>query len=106
MNLVNERVEHIMFGFGVITELKDHKIWVQFQDEIGTKVFLYPDAFEKYLKAENSTVENNVLEEWRRKQEQLELECKEKERIAAEIEDERVKLLPEKKKSRAKSMKK
>lgn len=108
MIIVNERVEHIKFGFGVITEVKDHRIWVQFKDMIGTKVFLYPEAFEKFLKAVNPTVENNVLEEWYRKQEQIELEMerKEKEREAAELEAKNVKLELAKKKSAAKSTKK
>jgi hypothetical protein len=99
MNLVNEKVEHINFGLGVITEEKDHKIWVQFQEKIGEKIFLYPEAFEKFLKAVNPTVENNVLEELHRKQEQIELERKEKEREAAELREEMEKLAPTKKKS-------
>lgn len=99
MNLVNEKVEHINFGLGVITEEKDHKIWVQFQEKIGKKIFLYPEAFEKFLKAGNPTVENNVLEELHRKQEQIELERKEKEREAVELREKMEKLAPTKKKS-------
>jgi hypothetical protein len=57
------------------------------QSVIGTKIFLYPDAFEKFLKALNPAVENNVMEECRIKQEQIEqeLERVEKERQAAVI---------------------
>lgn len=108
MIIVNERVEHIKFGPGVVTEVKENRIWVQFQDMIGTKVFLYPEAFEKFLKAVNKTVENNVLEEWHRKQEQIELELerKEKDREAAKLEKKKAKLELVKKKSPAKSTKK
>lgn len=108
MIIVNERVEHIKFGFGVITEVKDHRIWVQFQDMIGTKAFLYPEAFEKFMKAVNPEVENNILEEWHNKQEQIELELerKEIERENAELEEKKSKLQLTKKKSSSKSTKK
>ncbi|MBU3142387.1 hypothetical protein [Clostridium sp. CF012] len=106
MNIVNERVEHIIFGFGVITEIENNKIWVQFQDNIGRKVFLYPEAFEKFLKAVNSAVESNALEECHRKQEQIEEERKEKERVVAEEKEEKVKLGSAQKKLAAKLTKK
>lgn len=106
MNIVNEGVDHIKFGFGVIKEVKDHKIWVQFQDEIRTKVFLYPEAFEKFLKAVNPAVENNVVEEWHRKQVQIEQEHKEKEREAAELKEKKAKLEYIRKKLLVKSTKK
>ena len=103
MTIINESVEHIVFGFGVITEVEDNKIWVQFQDEIGTKVFLYPEAFEKFLKAVNVAVESNILKECHRKQEQIEEERKEKERAAIELEEKKPKLEPVKKKAASKS---
>jgi len=87
MNLLNENVKHFMFGLGVITEAKDNKIWVKFQEEIGIKIFLYPEAFEKILKAENPVVEKDVLEELHIKQEQIEREVNEKKRKDAEIQE-------------------
>ena len=108
MSIVNESVEHIKFGVGVITEEKDHKIWVQFQDPIGIKAFLYPEVFEEFLKAVNPTVEKNVLEELRIKQEEIELELekKRKELEAAELEEKQAKLELTKKKPAAKTKKK
>ena len=108
MNIVNESVKHIKFGFGVITEEKDHKICVQFQYNIGTKIFQYPEAFEKFLKAVNQIVEDNVLEELRIKQEQIETELqrKEKERADTALEEKKVKLELVKKKPSVKSTKK
>jgi hypothetical protein len=108
MIIVNESVEHVIFGSGVITEVNDNKIWVKFQDAIGIKVFLYPDEFEKFLKALNPSVEDNVLEEWHRKQEQIELdlERKEKECEAAELEEKKAKLQRVKRKSSMKTTKK
>jgi hypothetical protein len=94
MDLVNERVEHINFGIGVVTEVNDDKIAIQFQDEIGTKLFPYPEAFGRFLKAVNPAVQDNVMDEYLRKQEQLELERErmEKEREAAELEEKKAKL--------------
>lgn len=108
MNLVNENVEHIKFGLGVITKLSGNKIWVEFQDPIGIKIFLYPEAFEKFLKVLNPAVEHNVLEELRRKQEQvrLEEEQKEKQIEAVRLKEEEARLAILRKKSAAKSKKK
>lgn len=105
MTILNESVEHIIFGFGVITEIKNNKILVQFQEDIGTKAFLYPEAFEKFLKAVDVTVESNILEEWNRKQEQIEEERKEKERAATKLEEERPKPEPVKRKVGSRSTK-
>jgi hypothetical protein len=106
MIIVNEIVEHIMFGLGIIAEVKDSRILVKFQDEVGTKMFLYPEAFESFLKAVNPKVESYVLEELRIKQEQIEFERKEKEREAAELEEKMAKVSTVKKKRGSRSMKK
>jgi hypothetical protein len=106
MTIVNERVEHIMFGFGVITQVESNKVWVQFQDDIERKAFLYPEAFEKFLKAVNVTVQNSLVEELRKKQDQIEEERKVKERLDAELEERKPKLAPVKRKPGPKSTKK
>lgn len=94
MELVNERIEHIKFGAGVITKANNDKIEVQFQGETGTKLFQYPEAFKRFLKAVNPVVQDNAMEDCRKKQEQIELENEriEKEREAAELEKEEAKL--------------
>lgn len=110
MELVNQIVEHIKFGPGVIAEINDDKIVVHFKDKIGTKIFIYPDAFDKFLKAVNPTAQNNVMEEWRRKEEQIRIEHerKVKEREAAELEakKEKQQLLKEKAAARSRAKKK
>jgi primase-polymerase (primpol)-like protein len=87
MNILNETVKHTIFGSGVITEVSDHKISVQFEESVGTKMFLYPEVFDKFLIAENPEVEKDVLEVLRRKQELIDLERKEKEREDAELKE-------------------
>jgi hypothetical protein len=101
MNLINKKVEHITFGSGVITEVNDNKIWVQFEDNIGTKIFLYPDAFDRFLKAVNTKVEDNIMMDLHKKQEQMELEQERirEEREAAELEEKKAKLELAKKKT-------
>jgi len=44
INIANEKVNHIKFGSGVITDIEEHKILVQFKDNVGAKAFLYPEA--------------------------------------------------------------
>jgi hypothetical protein len=108
MNLLNEKVKHNAFGAGVITEANGNKISVKFGEDSGTKTFIYPDAFEKFLKAENPVIEETILKELSKKQEQInqELERIKKEREAAEQEQKKAKLEPVKKKTVARSRKK
>lgn len=106
MIILNQNVKHSIFGVGVITGVKDHRISVKFKENIGTKMFLYPEAFPKYLMAVNETVENYVQEELRIKQEKIRLEREEKEREAAELEERMEKVSVRKKKTATKSTKK
>lgn len=101
MLLVNEKVEHISYGFGTVTEHAGNKIFVQFTEGIGNKIFLYPDAFDKFLRAVNPIVESNVLEELHTKQEQekIEHERLKREREAAELEEKMSKVTSTRKKA-------
>lgn len=111
MDILNKKVKHITFGLGVITEVMEDKIVVEFQDDIGTKAFQYPDGFEKFLEAVNPAVQNDVVEELHIKQAEikLELERKEKEReatILARLEEKKTKSSSKKKKTTKRSTKK
>ncbi|WP_251862211.1 hypothetical protein [Clostridium sp. Marseille-Q2269] len=106
MVILNQNVKHSIFGVGVITGVKDHRISVKFKENIGTKIFLYPEAFPKYLMAVNETVENYLQEELSIKQEKIRLEREEKEREAAELEEKIEKISVGKKKSETGSKKK
>lgn len=74
MNLINTTVEHILYGSGFITDVSEHVIWVRFQKPYGVKAFLFPEAFEKYLKAMDSEAEQGISEALRIKKEQAESE--------------------------------
>jgi len=89
MNIVNEQIKHIMFGEGEVIKQEEDKIYVQFSEQYGIKKFIYPDAFEKYLKLYNAVLEIDILEDLRnkklqaiaenaRKQQQYEEEVKNK----------------------------
>lgn len=104
--LLNEKVKHISLGFGVVTEIKDERIYVQFKDNIDVKAFLYPDAFGKFLKVMNPTLQNSISEELHIKQEQIEFQRKEKDRKIAELEEEVRKIKDTKKKTASRSKKK
>ena len=108
MNILNEKVEHIKFGTGVVMQIDDNRICVQFQDSVGIKMFIYPDAFEKFLKAEDPTVQINAMEDWRKKKEQIDMAVikLEKEREAAELQERKTKLTLKSKKISGKAAKK
>lgn len=99
MILVNEKVEHISYGFGVVTEEEENRISVEFEEGTGSKDFIYPDAFEKFLKAVNPEVENSVIEELHVKHQELEFERLERKREAEELEEKRLRQATTKKRA-------
>lgn len=74
MNIVNEQIQHIVFGEGTVISHENGRLSIQFPEQYGIKQFLYPDAFEKYLKLYNSDLQLSVMEELYDKQAQVEAE--------------------------------
>jgi hypothetical protein len=74
MNIVNEQITHILYGNGKIINQEGNILSVQFADEHGIKSFIYPDAFEKFLKLSNSDIEILVQKDLNDKQAQVEEE--------------------------------
>lgn len=70
MNLLNENVRHKVFGEGKIVRQEGDRIYIQFSEEYGPKKFVYPDAFEQYLKLYHTSLEQSVLEDLNKKKEQ------------------------------------
>ena len=60
MNLIGIKVKHAAFGIGVITEKTDSYITVEFAAK--TTKFVYPDAFEKFIKAEAADVQQTIID--------------------------------------------
>lgn len=58
--MVGTKVKHSVFGSGIITEFDGSYITVEFATK--TSKFIYPDAFEKFIKAEDETVQKTILE--------------------------------------------
>ncbi|MEA4847542.1 MAG: hypothetical protein VB106_09960 [Clostridiaceae bacterium] len=106
MNIVNEQVKHILYGDGKVICQETDYLSVQFSEQYGIKKFLYPDAFEKFLKMYNHDIEMYVLDELHDKQARIEAEELRKQQ---EYEDtvkkllEKPKLAVSKKKSPTKS---
>lgn len=82
-DLTNEKVIHVKFGTGVITSSQNRIIRIQFDEADEEKMFIYPDAFERFLKFQNALLEERVQNELTIRNEQIALE-KEKDRIASE----------------------
>ena len=61
MELIGLKVKHTVFGAGVITEMEGNYITVEFAAK--TTRFVYPDAFEKFLKAEDSVSQQAIVDE-------------------------------------------
>ncbi len=59
MNLIGIRVKHAVFGVGTITELVGNCITVEFSAK--TTKFIYPDSFEKFIKAENADIQASII---------------------------------------------
>lgn len=61
MELIGLKVKHTVFGAGVINEMEGNYITVEFTSK--TTRFVYPDAFEKFIKAEDSVVQQAIMDE-------------------------------------------
>lgn len=61
INLLNLKVNHKIFGIGMITEVSDNYVTVSF----GTKKskFVFPNFFEKFLAAEDNSIQTAILNE-------------------------------------------
>lgn len=61
MNLVNQKVKHLTFGTGTVVKQKNGYVTVQFTSK--TSDFVYPNAFENFLKIEDISVRTSILRE-------------------------------------------
>lgn len=61
MELIGLKVKHAVFGVGTITEKDSNYITVEFAAK--TTKFVYPDAFEKFIKAEDPAVQQAIADE-------------------------------------------
>jgi len=84
MDLINELVEHSVFGTGKVIGQDDKQITIQFPEVKGGKCFVYPDAFEKYLTMCNPSLAEKVLADLTAKTKQIE-EQERKEQEAEQI---------------------
>jgi len=91
MDILNGRIQHIVFGEGTVISHENGRLSVQFSERYGIKQFLYPDAFEKYLRLNNSDLELSVLEDLHESQARIEAERQRKQQEQEEIY--RIKLL-------------
>ena len=66
----NRSVCHVTYGRGQITEQNEKILRVRFEGgDVGEKSFVYPDAFERYLRYEDSALQQDMdayLERMRR----------------------------------------
>jgi len=61
VNLLNKKVKHLSFGIGTIIDQGDSYIEVSFSDD--NKKFIYPDAFDKFLKLEDEALQGIIDEQ-------------------------------------------
>lgn len=62
--MLNEKVNHIKFGSGVIVNVSDMNIvTVKFEDAEGEKTFKYPDGFKSFLNFENGSLQEKAMDD-------------------------------------------
>lgn len=60
MQLIGQTVRHQVFGNGIVTDKREGTLTVSFP--VGEKMFLYPDAFSKYLVLQNTQMQGKILD--------------------------------------------
>ena len=61
MNLEQSSVHHVRYGVGTVLRCEDAMITVDFP-AAGQKQFVFPDAFERFLKAEDPQIAAEITE--------------------------------------------
>lgn len=61
MELTGKKLKHGVFGVGIVVEHTGNYITVEFPNK--TSKFIYPDAFEKFIKAEDADVQAAIIKE-------------------------------------------
>jgi hypothetical protein len=64
---MNTKIRHTVFGDGMVVNQEADRITVQFSEEYGTKKFVYPNAFDRYLKLSDTNLETVIMGELRSK---------------------------------------
>jgi tRNA isopentenyl-2-thiomethyl-A-37 hydroxylase MiaE len=72
--MLNEQIRHIVYGDGKVIGQKADILSIQFSKQYGVKKFVYPDAFEKFLKPSDPGIIVTVLNDFRDKKAQIEKE--------------------------------
>ncbi|MEN6390473.1 MAG: hypothetical protein ABFD04_08635 [Syntrophomonas sp.] len=103
-DLINEEVTHIKFGRGVILSTANRIIRIQFDDGNEQKTFIYPDAFERFLKFHNPVLDDRVQKELKVRNDKIALE-KEKDRIEAQRREKEWQAIVERKRLESKRIK-
>lgn len=70
MDLIGITVKHNTWGLGTVTEFDGEHLAVEFP--IVVKRFVYPDAFERFLKAEREDIQAAIIEEIKKATEETE----------------------------------
>lgn len=60
-DLLNSKVKHKFFGIGVITEVSGNHLTIKFTSKESK--FVYPDAFEKFIVADDAAVQAEIMKE-------------------------------------------
>lgn len=104
MKIINKEIKHVQFGKGRVISQEAQRISIEFSEPYGIRQFIYPDAFEKYLKFNDAKLEMAVMEELHCKQTQIQ---DEKDRRQNQYEEslasEKLRIAAEKKKVTRKS---
>lgn len=59
--MVGQKVKHTAFGVGEVVEFDGNYITVSFPNK--TSKFIYPDAFEKFIKAEDASLQDKIIKD-------------------------------------------
>lgn len=92
-SMMQAAVEHCKFGKGIIEEIKENHLTVKFEATGDKKVFMYPDAFEKFMKFETEELQELFAKDWKEHMLITALEDKRKQQEITRMEQENKKAL-------------
>ncbi|MBF4691552.1 hypothetical protein [Fusibacter ferrireducens] len=103
--MIDQYVIHSLYGRGIVKEIKDNYLKLDFEDGAKLKTFLYPDAFESFLTFEDSALQKKALEDLKKVLVMNQIEQEEKDLKSAayeqKLKEERLEVIKKKRKAAA-----
>ncbi|MNI32363.1 hypothetical protein D3C73_862730 [compost metagenome] len=84
LSLIDQQVEHVTYGTGTVLTHSGDRITARFAGQTREKSFVYPEAFEHYLRSLDPDIQEQIMTDLQVKAEQAEADKLRQEQLRLE----------------------